>query len=1078
MINWDLLYEKFGQSLSALKFENLALEYVKSVYNQYEWIPTKHTRDGNRDFHLLENDVYDIWGEAKYKKTGNTISRKDLDPTILSGLIHGNVKLIIFITNAHIPPSLIDRILLGGRIKNIKISCVLANQLESWLIVHKDIYFKYFEEHINDYQINDEIFQIQKISFYNIISQDFNPFELHHKMLIGKEYILSVIIYSNSCGHVDITKDTELPFVFIEHPNYDNPQNARFSSGITALTFLIKPQIEYSGCINIRLYLNNQLFFFITEEIEIFSDIEFPIVYAEQMKLNNKIFQLINQQASESTKYIITIHAESGMGKTFLLRNIYNNYVLKKDMTIVTFDSNPSSHLNYLLLCKILLFLYYGNIFWFESSKDISVQTRNEYKKIAIRSNTKDIFSNALLEKIIDGCYDANIAMSVICSINKKISSGNYTLIKGHTTDFGKILILDDFQYLTPNQSIFMLHIIKQLKTTKNNDIIIIAGTKNKFYNEDLENKFVALTPNYFTLEGMSFHDKQQTISKNFNLSLAEIPDSAVIRLPDNVLFCYEIIRSLKQNQNNINTSTDYVLSYIKNTKYINIFQNRFESVTTYYSVLDIVYRFKRGLPRYYIEKYLLPVSYNIIDALNVLKKSHLIIEDGEIIKPYHDYLISSYKNLRNKFFYNSKVEKFLVSLLEYEEKLIGIDYNQVLPMIIECNSDAYELYEKELKKQIKKYNYETQFEVVKYYGKIIYDRLKSKGFTEFSDEDFYYLYLYGNALIHCDNNHSACEILDIVYKNANKTSLERYEAGVQLINERYWNAEPLNVIQDSWILQTGIKQILDNDIKKYESKRLLKIYSSCINRRMVTYLLMEEIDQAFNVYRPRLIELIATYQDNYKTFSATLVMDYARGISYYNPKWAYTLLKLALNYFLTNPEIHYRRLPICYLDIFVLESKLKGIYCEVNMDKYINQLLQSSFYSEYFKGILKKCACKLIYITQILNNQGLSANTSFLQEISDEISIALITAELLPSKRELFLMNNILAYISIIQENFKSAVDYLETVNLYVKDIGYIYKKIAEHNFNNIYTINKICWYSQDLLENPSVFLLDTRFW
>lgn len=279
------------------------------------------------------------------------------------------------------------------------------------------------------------------------------------------------------------------------------------------------------------------------------------------------------------------------------------------------------------------------------------------------------------------------------------------------------------------------------------------------------------------------------------------------------------------------------------------------------------------------------------------------------MIKPYHDYLIASYKQLRNSFFNNSDVEKFLLFLLNFKDITAETDYHYILLMVVECNPNAYKWYEKEIKKQIEIYNYKTQYDVVTYYGKIIYDRLQNRIYSQFSNDDFYYLYLYGNALIHCDNSHNACDILEIVYKNADHNSLERYEAGVQLVNERYWNAHPDNIIEDTWILQDGILQILQNNNKRYEKKRLLKIYSSCINRRMVTYLLLEEKDKAFQTYRFRLKELIQTYGKDYKTYSATLLMDYARGISYCKPLFAMRLLKLALNYFLTNVQIHYRRL-------------------------------------------------------------------------------------------------------------------------------------------------------------------------
>ena len=90
MINWKLLYDKFGRLNAAKKFEDLALDYVCDVYNEYTWKPTQRTRDGNRDFHNLEEDLLKIWGEAKYKKDSISLTRKDLDPTILSGLIDGH----------------------------------------------------------------------------------------------------------------------------------------------------------------------------------------------------------------------------------------------------------------------------------------------------------------------------------------------------------------------------------------------------------------------------------------------------------------------------------------------------------------------------------------------------------------------------------------------------------------------------------------------------------------------------------------------------------------------------------------------------------------------------------------------------------------------------------------------------------------------------------------------------------------------------------------------------------------------------------------------------------------------------
>ncbi|MFR1599539.1 MAG: hypothetical protein ACLSUR_17195, partial [Coprobacillus cateniformis] len=157
-INWEILIKKFGLNEATTKFEQLSLYYVQDTYREYNWILTQETHDNNRDIHLKEYEDYekkksedkpdfsDKWAEAKYKKNSVSLRKKDLDPTILSGLIDGEVELIIFITNGNIPTSLLYRNMIGADIKNIKISYVIGRQLEDWLYLNPQIYFKIFEE--------------------------------------------------------------------------------------------------------------------------------------------------------------------------------------------------------------------------------------------------------------------------------------------------------------------------------------------------------------------------------------------------------------------------------------------------------------------------------------------------------------------------------------------------------------------------------------------------------------------------------------------------------------------------------------------------------------------------------------------------------------------------------------------------------------------------------------------------------------------------------------------------------------------------------------------------------------------
>ena len=158
MIDWTKLRTKFGLQKAYEKFEQLALMYVSDVYPQYEWEATPQKGDGNRDIQLIQKkDMgYDIWAEAKYRNSSKkqkdelrALERKDIDSTILSGLLHGKVRLIIFISNARLPNKVMDRAMLGARIRGIEVTAVLSTQLENWQKKKPERYQKIFEEELH-----------------------------------------------------------------------------------------------------------------------------------------------------------------------------------------------------------------------------------------------------------------------------------------------------------------------------------------------------------------------------------------------------------------------------------------------------------------------------------------------------------------------------------------------------------------------------------------------------------------------------------------------------------------------------------------------------------------------------------------------------------------------------------------------------------------------------------------------------------------------------------------------------------------------------------------------------------------
>ena len=145
-IDWSKLYtlNESNNGKAGKAFEKLALDYLGEVFQDFDWIPTKASWDNNLDMFHTYQDGYESWAEAKYRKDSDNVGKKDLDPTILSGLIKEKLKLILFITNGTIATHNLNRITYGARIKNISVSCINRSQLESWLYENPNKYKDFF----------------------------------------------------------------------------------------------------------------------------------------------------------------------------------------------------------------------------------------------------------------------------------------------------------------------------------------------------------------------------------------------------------------------------------------------------------------------------------------------------------------------------------------------------------------------------------------------------------------------------------------------------------------------------------------------------------------------------------------------------------------------------------------------------------------------------------------------------------------------------------------------------------------------------------------------------------------------
>lgn len=1077
MINWETLYIKFGQSKASKKFEDMALDYVRETYAEYSWIPTPRTRDGNRDFHTLQNELLNIWGEAKYKKNSTALTRKDLDPTILSGLIDGTVKLIIFVTNGRIPDELIDRMLLGAKMKDIKLSFILEHQLSDWLFLNPQKYLLYFEEElripIKQYRSEQSV-ELKKVSFFEMVSIDFAPNVSVVEMLIGDIFILNYVIFALHRGRGKAFFERDFPFSLIENDSYDNPKSFELIPGINIISFMVKAKSEYNNTLRVGLEIDFKQYFFITKKILIKNTRDLKIVYFDQLNTIYKIKEVIDNFNFDLGNYMFFIHGKSGMGKSYILSSLSKEYSIKSDITYVTFEKSQYSNINYLILCRILIFLQYGNIIW-----DFG---KSYLKKICLSKNVEDIFTNQQLNMIINGCFDSNIAKTAIHSITKvrKYKSMFYSNKKKHM----KILLLDDIQYLNLEQSKFLKKIIKQQLNINSNNILIFSGTKNNFYDSELEKILLENISNYYYLDHLRTNDIKSSIQKNLPFKSENLSTTFINKFPDNLLLFSEILYNLKRilpHKTEL-SSKDLLNHYIKMYDNNLIFKNKFNEIKPQFYLYDILCLFKKGIPAKCFYK------YPLFDK-RVLKRDFQKLIDNNCIKfignniiiPYHDYVNENYRNLRKGKEFNSKTGAFIKFLLE--ESNFQNDENYLLFLLCKCGKKYFNYYNKKIQDLMLKYIDSSQYGTAIYFAELFYENLSTKENKNLSSLQRYYLYLYADCLVHCDNQYRAKELLKEQVEGATDYSFEKYEAAISLINQKFWSIDLNGIIEDSKIYQVDLEVMFMHNIKNNDLRRFIKSYEACFNRRMVTFLLTDKCILAQKTYQEGLKAIkkfCMLYNLEYFSEIATIIMDYARGMIIYDIKLSNRLFTIASKIFEKNKINFVRRNLICQSDLLVskhiLEEKINYIF----FNNIAQKLDQCEFTLEYIKTIMKIYACRLIDNNKLFRSfdNVKKHNSSLYDDMISKLQECLLDKQIILQNREKFLYNYLLSYIYICRGQYTFAKKLLLENLEYVKEAGDSYRIPLLHNLKNLRCIKSIHWYQHKQDFDKTIFILESRFW
>lgn len=1081
-IDWSKLYtlNESNNGKAGKAFEKLALDYLGEVFQDFDWIPTKASWDNNLDMFHTYQDGYESWAEAKYRKDSDNVGKKDLDPTILSGLIKEKLKLILFITNGTIATHNLNRITYGARIKNISVSCINRSQLESWLYENPNKYKDFFGSVLSENCQSLEYVNIKDISFYSVDSINFGANKLHNELDLNQEYILSVTLSASTEGVMYIKNDN-YPFDFVPSSQWPSPTQISYTLGTTSHFFLIRTVMVYDKPLTLKFVLENGRNINYIINCKITDKQEIAIVHSNQNKIFFEINKCIKNMASRGHNTLITLYSKSGNGKTYLLQKLFVDYSYKSEMSLVRFVDGNSSKYNYVLLCKIVFFLLLGNMLWIDEDEEKDFQEfYTDRKKLLFKLSYDAIYDSAQLNNLFDGCFDMMIAEKCITEYVERLASGNQLLLNPQTPNSHCILLLDDIQKLNDIQSTFLLNLLKQCVYIKYNAIIVLSYNNN-FKSRTAVEQIIALTGNRFEIKDLSRKDIRESLLKNIYIANGMPTENQLSDLPSNAFLLEESIRSVRGHKQ---TYFD-VPEVLKEVKKINrenlVLENKFIRFEDQYTVLDVIYEFEKGAYGKILT--LEPLSVTEAD-LKRLEDACIIKQAGDYYIPYHDILRNTYRSLRNEQQYNEKMGEFLSGIIQSDTFNKVIDLNQALAVLVKCGESYQKIYIDKCIERRDYYYSRTLFKEALFFAETIYFVLlkKRKDIQYFSDEELYNVFVLADCLKHNGNLSRSTELLQELFQKSNSVSITKYEAGAELVNAQYRSLKLAEATDMIYNLMLGLNNRIQECKYVYKNNsdyRIIRSYYTITNRYMMILLMWNHYDKAFKEYK-KFMKIMAKTQPQedkprLRGELATYIMDLSRGLYYINLPEAKRLMKIALNFFLQNEKVHYRRISMCKADLLFLDyldsydSKC-SLYNSELFFKIENEQFAEGFHREVYKTQMKHYACLLIH-----SEQDEIPQYNIIAEKLEEIYSQLDNTADAHSE---YILCSILAYIEKQKGNLKYGENLLLRIEKYAILLGEDYQIIYFHNRNNIKNADKVTFAFVDIALVDNVYYLDPRIW
>ena len=1046
-----LLEEKsilsFSNPLDRESLISASKAIAKDLFSEYDW----HQFDFNN---LIDKRRNEIRLDYLDVHQDNLVAPSlDIETIYLEGFFNDELKTVLVFTNAYIS----EKVKYLSNVYYKKHSKTIHFYDRHFLESYFDNNVDYFSDETSDDKHEQLNFRVYNAFFvtrseYHDLKSAF--IDLTNKVGSGKIpesmqmrpvrnlinntiYYLQLELFSSKDQKVRIKFNNDTPLHIISEDDYE--LDLKLGHIMTYIPIYTKTAGKYREIELVLYNAESKIFKLKMGSFEIVERFEPKFVFTKQREILEAVYKLIKNNMVSESNIFVSVFADAGAGKTYLLQeltsDISNHFQSTADTIYINFTNDMQA--NSVMIANLLFYIFMELPFncsrdWLESEigkqQSLPPNLIKLIKELKGYPSFKDI---GILIEEINSC-------------------GGLTMTSRTHSIKKRILIIDDLHKLKGEMATLFIFVLKQIIKYYNKFVIVCATREKEL---DKEIKTWLSTYKIYRLSYLTSENIKDSL-KLSNNSMDKYVDDSIIDITFEGFLIYYAIDFIKRM---CLTTHRSLFEFNENVKAIrtdiispNYIQKRIDDLSAELrNTLNIIF----SLHSIDVHLFTNGDYENLMakTTLSALIMENFIINKAGFYFPAHDLLFESFKII-----YNENLALFCIELLASEVE--NANHNKLLSIIIKCEfSDRLSYVNKTYKTLLRLYE-ETRFgETLQLVQSLLCSFNDSDVSSNFKEYDRLNInHIYATCLNHCG---SLTKSKYIFSENASKKSLDNpkymglvFEAITEKCNIDYWQLDTYNLIKELKATRDRIKAFdVPSDV------HLVNAYLNTLNREMVTNLLLDNYQSAEELFRICLEESRNLNRKDYEGFA---YMDYAKGIYNIDPIRAIKFLKEAHSIF---EETHQERRSLdCQCEI----AYLKTIVHKHSIDTLIeasNNLRNKGLIQLYVKSIIKILAIRL------------TTNEFAIGRINDVLGqVTLYSPDSVDERLKLILSN-----IDLIKSIKTSSDSYFSDLNYFMKNclIGNSYLSIYEHNQNQKKE-SPINWAFDRHEPLTNTFLLDLRIW